>query len=76
MRIWEPGWKKIGSGMEKIRIRDKHPDPQHCKKRKFLVRGGECPTVKYLKGLGHQMDLIIVVMHGLIKVQIMFVSGF
>jgi hypothetical protein len=21
----DPGWKKFGSGMEKIRIRDKHP---------------------------------------------------
>jgi hypothetical protein len=51
MRIREPGWKKnrIRPGMEKIWIRDKHPDPQHCKKRKFVVRGGECPTVKYLK---------------------------
>ncbi len=26
IRIWDPGWKKkIGSGMKKIRIRDKHP---------------------------------------------------
>jgi hypothetical protein len=25
MRIRDPGWEKIGSGMEKIRIRDKHP---------------------------------------------------
>jgi hypothetical protein len=25
MRIRDPGGKKIGSGMEKIRIRDKHP---------------------------------------------------
>ncbi len=25
MRIRDPGWKKFGSGMEKIRIRDKHP---------------------------------------------------
>ncbi len=24
MQIWDPGWKKFGSGMEKIRIRDKH----------------------------------------------------
>jgi hypothetical protein len=24
----DTGWKKFGSGMEKIRIRD--PDPQHC----------------------------------------------
>ncbi len=23
----EPGWKKFGSGMENIRIRDKHPGP-------------------------------------------------
>jgi hypothetical protein len=33
----DPGWKKFGSGMEKIRIRDPEfginiPDPQHCKK--------------------------------------------
>jgi hypothetical protein len=43
--IWDgknldPGWKKFGSGMEKIRIRDGKysdpgsginiPDPQHC----------------------------------------------
>jgi hypothetical protein len=28
MRIREPGWKKFGSGMEKIRIRDgKNLDP-------------------------------------------------
>ncbi len=25
MRIRDPGWKIFGSGMEKIRIRDKHP---------------------------------------------------
>jgi len=25
MRIWDPGWKKFGSGMEKSRIRDEHP---------------------------------------------------
>jgi hypothetical protein len=25
MQIPDPGWNKIGSGMEKIRIRDKHP---------------------------------------------------
>jgi hypothetical protein len=25
MRIWDPEWKEFGSGMEKIRIRDKHP---------------------------------------------------
>jgi hypothetical protein len=25
MRIWNLEWKKIGSGIEKIRIRDKHP---------------------------------------------------
>jgi hypothetical protein len=25
MRIRDPGWKKFGSGMEKIRIRYKHP---------------------------------------------------
>ncbi len=25
MRIRDPGWRQIGSGMEKIRIRDKHP---------------------------------------------------
>jgi hypothetical protein len=25
MRIRDTGWKKYGSGMEKIRIRDKHP---------------------------------------------------
>jgi hypothetical protein len=25
MRIRDPGWKKFGSGMKKIRIRDKHP---------------------------------------------------
>jgi hypothetical protein len=25
MRIRDPGWEKFGSGMEKIRIRDKHP---------------------------------------------------
>jgi hypothetical protein len=26
----DPGWKKFGSGMEKIRIRDgKNSDPQH-----------------------------------------------
>jgi hypothetical protein len=25
MRIRDPGWKKFGSGMVKIRIRDKHP---------------------------------------------------
>jgi hypothetical protein len=25
MRIRDPGCKKLGSGMEKIRIRDKHP---------------------------------------------------
>jgi hypothetical protein len=25
MRIWDPGWEKFGSGMENIRIRDKHP---------------------------------------------------
>jgi hypothetical protein len=24
MRIRDPGWKKFGSGIEKIRIRDKH----------------------------------------------------
>jgi hypothetical protein len=22
MRIWDPGWKKLGSGMEKSQIRD------------------------------------------------------
>jgi hypothetical protein len=26
MRIRDPGWKKYGSGMEKIRIRDKHSE--------------------------------------------------
>jgi hypothetical protein len=25
MRIRDPGWKQLGSGMEKSRIRDKHP---------------------------------------------------
>jgi hypothetical protein len=25
MRIRNPGWRKFGSGMEKSRIRDKHP---------------------------------------------------
>jgi hypothetical protein len=25
MRIRDPGWRQFGSGMEKIRIRDKHP---------------------------------------------------
>jgi hypothetical protein len=25
MRIRNPGWEKFGSGMEKSRIRDKHP---------------------------------------------------
>jgi hypothetical protein len=25
MRIWYPGWKKFEPGMEKIRIRNKHP---------------------------------------------------
>ncbi len=28
MRIWDPGWKKFGSGMKKSRIRDgKKSDP-------------------------------------------------
>jgi hypothetical protein len=27
---WDPGWKEVGSGMEKSRIREKHPDPQKC----------------------------------------------
>jgi hypothetical protein len=26
----DPGWKKFGFGMEKSRIRDVIPDPQHC----------------------------------------------
>ncbi len=32
MRIQNPGWKKLGSGMEKSRIRIKKniPDQQHC----------------------------------------------
>jgi hypothetical protein len=30
----DPGWKKWGSGMEKIRIRI--PDPQHCLKVKKI----------------------------------------
>jgi hypothetical protein len=25
MRIRDPGWRQFGSGMEKSRIRDKHP---------------------------------------------------
>jgi hypothetical protein len=33
----DPGWKKLGSGLEKTRIRDSWsginiPDPQHCRK--------------------------------------------
>jgi hypothetical protein len=30
--VRDPGWKEFGSGIEKIRIRDKNPDRQHCKK--------------------------------------------
>jgi hypothetical protein len=26
------GWKKLGSGMEKIRMREKHPGSAHCVK--------------------------------------------
>jgi hypothetical protein len=31
MQIWDTGWKEFGSGMEKTRIRDNIPDPQHCR---------------------------------------------
>ncbi len=33
MRIWDPGWKKLGSGMEKKSDAGSvknNPDPQHC----------------------------------------------
>jgi hypothetical protein len=35
----DPGWKKFGSGMEKIRIRDKHPGSATLVQRKnnFLL---------------------------------------
>jgi hypothetical protein len=36
MQIRDPGWSKFGSGVEKIRIQDKHPDPQHCWPHSFI----------------------------------------
>jgi hypothetical protein len=29
-RIWDPGWKKFGSGMENFGYGINIPDPQHC----------------------------------------------
>jgi hypothetical protein len=30
MRIWDSGWREIGSGMEKVGSGINIPDPQHC----------------------------------------------
>jgi hypothetical protein len=33
----DPGWKKFGSGMEKFRIRDKHPESATLIKRDLIL---------------------------------------
>jgi hypothetical protein len=63
MRIWDPGWKKSdpGSGMKKIRNRDKHPgsapllvvSTSGLVLGKLGVQGGVVALVLVLVGLHH-----------------------
>ncbi len=48
MRIRDPGWRQVGSGTEKSRIRINIPDPQHWKKLRLMRTRKTINTIWYM----------------------------